>query len=283
MLQITPRTKALLEKVIQFNEIVPVRQNLGLALDVKQTATVNDFWLAYAAASQLHSQGKTYSTLTGVELSADTEKHLAQAANERVVRAVNANVRALAASKPALLPDAVTYASSLGPAKYNSGAVSTALSAASALINGAAAIPVNAYTVAEVYQLLSQARSQLRDIAETLIVEANERAAIAEGSLLNNSWITLTKAGSKSDVDAAAAFVRANSATANGTVSADWESVIAAQLPSESKALNQALSALASAVQAIPKDLYEAETARRAQLSSVPAFTEAEQSLRKAH
>lgn len=238
-------------------------------LNIKQTATVADWWLAYGAAITLAQQGKTYSTLTGQAISAESEKALAAAASDRVARAVTNYSRSFVASQADLLPAVVTYGAQFGAATSGG---SSHISLGAAVVNEAAAIPVNQFTVKEIVQLLSEGRTHLRKAAQALVEQADELATASEASLLSSSWATLSAAASKADVDAATSFIKANNAKANGTVATEWEAVVAATLPTEHKALTAALEKLAAVVTSIPQNLLDAEVARRASVAAAGQF-----------
>lgn len=260
-------TQSLLDRQVAFNEIVPVRDALGLDISLQQKASVSDWYLAYAAAAKLRETNKTYSTLTSAALSEDLETALHSASVDRVRRQLVADSRKYVAGKAETMPAPlkVLAGSEIAARPYNASAVSASISAASRLIDEAAAIPVNNYTVSEVFSLLMKARNELREIATTLRTEADARQTVHEEALLNNAWATLlTTSAKKAEVEAAAQNIKGNNARANGQVPAEWDSIIASTLPTEHAAIEAALAKLSAAVQAIPAATFEAELSRRA-------------------
>jgi len=258
-------TRALLDHEVAFNEIVPTRESLGLDLDLSQKASVADWWLAYAAAAALQGSNKTYSTLTGSSISADAEKALTSASVDRVRRSLKADARKFVAGRAEAAPAVVKYVSgaAFSPRKFNTNAVSASISAASRLIDEAGAIPLNKYTVTEVFTTLVRARNELREIASTLRAEADARQISNEETMLSSSWAVLSQKSSKSEVDSAVSFIQSNNTKANGVGTVAWDQLISETLPTEYSAIEEALGKLAEVVNRIPQDLFEAELKRR--------------------
>lgn len=265
-MQLDASTKSLLNREVAFNEIVPLRDTLGLNLSLTQKATVADWYVAYAAATKLAESGKTFSTLSNVNLSADVEKALQTASVERIRRQLTADARKFVQGKldAAPAPIKVVIGSEFNATPFGSQTTSS-IAHASRLIDEAAGIAPSSSTIQSIVSLLMKARNELREVAYTLRAEADVRQIAADDSSVTSAWTALTSASDKASVEAAAKTIAG--IKTDGVTS--WESVIEAQLPTEHSALTSALDKFAKVVNTLPKELVDTEFSRRATFGDV--------------
>lgn len=262
--QIDASTQSLLDRVVAFDEIVPLRETLGLNLSLSQKATVADWYIAYTAAAKLRETQKTFSTLTGSNLSADVEKALHAASVEHVRQTLIADARKFVASKLDTIaaPIKTLIGSELNARAFSKDTIS-AIQDATRIIDDAASIVVARSTVREIVSLLVDAREELRAIADSLRTEANARQQESDSTTSTDAWATIYSASAdKSTVESAIKSVQG----VKHDAVIEWDSIIKAQLPSEHKAISAALEKFSQVASSIPKDLLDAEIARRAAL-----------------
>lgn len=257
----------MLDREVAFNEIVPLRDTLGLNLSLTQKATVADWYVAYTAASKLRETGKTFSTLSNVALSADVEKALHTASVERVRRQLTADARKFVLGKldSAPAPIKVVIGSEFNSVAFGSQTTSS-IGQASRLIDEAAATPASQTTIQSIVSLLMKARNELREVAYTLRAEADARQLNGDDAAVSTAWSTLTGSSDKAAVESAARAI----ADLKVDVVSNWDAVIEAQLPNEHAAISAALDKLAKVVNSLPKDLVDAEFKRRQPFGDAP-------------
>lgn len=261
----------MLKREVAFNEIVPLRDTLGLNLSLTQKATVADWYVAYAAAASLRESGKTFSTLANVSLPADVEKALHTADVARIRRQLTVDARKFVISKldSAPAPIKVVIGSEFNAAAFSSAAITAAIASATRLIDEAAATPASKITIVNIVGTLIKARDELIEAANSLRAEADSRQLSADDAAVTSAWAAFTGASDKAATESAAKAIQ----SLNTDAVSSWESVIEAQLPSEFAAINGALEKFAAAVNALPKELVTAEFNRRQTLGNAsPAF-----------
>lgn len=244
-----------------------MRETLGLNLSLTKKATVEDWWIAYAAASKLRETQKTFSTLTGASLSAEAEKTLHAASLDRVRRHMTADARKFVQGKLDAMPAPLKVAigSDFSARAFNAAAVAASVTAASRLIDQAASMPAAKNTISEIVSLLVRARNELREVADSVRAEAEARQLTASDAASVAAWASLSDPAAEAAVKSIQSLVNADSAV-------NAEAAIQAQLPSEYAAINEALEKFSKVASALPKELVEAELTSRTHLGAESGF-----------
>jgi hypothetical protein len=252
-----------LNRTIAFKEVIPIRQTLGLSLSLTQEATVQDWWLAYAAAAQLRATNKTFSTLTGSSLTEEQETALHEVSLARIDAQLSVEAREFATNQSKTSFGILTGggAATAKDAVYNHAHTKDTISVASRLIDEAASIAPTAITAGEIMALLFKARDLLR---RTSVALAEDSVAAyhadADKAVINAPWDTLFAKNDKNFVSEAVAKI---TKFGHGQPEFKVDEAIKAGLPEHFAALETATAKLFNTIQKLPAELVAAQIGKR--------------------